>query len=145
MDVNAAVEAIDDVVARFGRLVEDGSRRLGLTPVRARVLFAIHEHGPGTQRSISRELAMSAQQMGVIVDSLVERGLVDRQRDPDDRRAQRVGLTPQGEELVERIVRMRGEVGHMLVGQLDDDERAELVRLLQRVTEQTDRMLGGHH
>jgi DNA-binding MarR family transcriptional regulator len=38
-----------------------------------------------------------------IIDRLMERGLVTRERDPNDRRALLVELTPEGRQMMERI------------------------------------------
>ena len=50
----------------------------------------------------SSSLQVSATMTG-IVERLLERGLVTRDRDPQDRRTLRVGLTPAGRDLLEQV------------------------------------------
>lgn len=69
---------------------------------------------------------MGVQQLGVIVDALVGRGLLRREPDPADRRAVIVSLTPEGNAVVERIVAMRADVAQSLLGGLSAAERDRL-------------------
>lgn len=68
------------------------------------VLNVLHREGRGCSMS---ELADASHQLSPtmtgIVDRLMERGFVTRERDEKDRRALRVELTPEGRALVARI------------------------------------------
>jgi len=59
---------------------------------------------PGLRMSdLSRYLGVTPATVTVVVDRLEERGLVERQHDPHDRRLLRCVLTPQAEGLMTRI------------------------------------------
>jgi hypothetical protein len=69
-----------------------------------------------------------------LVDDL-ERGLAERRRDPVDRRAYALYLTPPGRELLAELERAADEDEAELLTALDGSERSQLISLLQRVAE----------
>ncbi|GMA38086.1 MarR family winged helix-turn-helix transcriptional regulator [Mobilicoccus caccae] len=138
--VEDALDAVADLAAGFGALVDTGTRRLGLTPVRARVVFALHEDGPSRQRALGQSVGVSAQQLAVIVDALVDKGLVRRDPDPEDRRALRVSLTAAGESAAAEIAAVRREIGEVLLGDFDEERRDTLVTLCATMTDRAARV-----
>jgi DNA-binding MarR family transcriptional regulator len=62
------------------------------------------EGRPGLRMSdLSRYLGVTPPTVTVVVDRLVERGLVERQLDAQDRRQHRCELTPEGQEMLARV------------------------------------------
>jgi DNA-binding MarR family transcriptional regulator len=72
-----------------------------------------------------------------MIDRLEESGLVERQRDPADRRAWRLFLTPKAEPLVERLHLLAADLGNEAFAGLDqstlDAVRAALARVRANV------------
>jgi DNA-binding MarR family transcriptional regulator len=59
------------------------------------------------------------------VSHLVHHGLLDKIGDPDDRRAQLLSLSPSGREVIDKLVRGRGQwFGELLSSWTDEDVRA---------------------
>ena len=59
------------------------------------------------------------------VSHLVQHGLLEKIGDPDDGRAQLLSLSPAGREVIEKLVRGRGEwFGQLLASWSDEDVRA---------------------
>ena len=59
------------------------------------------------------------------VSHLVHHGLLDKIGDPDDRRAQLLSLSPCGREVIDKLVRGRGQwFGELLSSWTDEDVRA---------------------
>ncbi len=82
------------------------------------------------------ELAESSHQVSAtmtgIVDRLLDRGLVVRERDPNDRRTLRVGLTPAGKELLERVQQRKRAWMLQFLETLTPDERRLMIELAKR-------------
>jgi DNA-binding MarR family transcriptional regulator len=72
-----------------------------------------------------------------IVDRLSERQLVQRQRDPSDRRALHVTLTEQGQRLLAEIERQKQACLQRMLATLSPEDRREMLRLMQRYLEAT--------
>jgi hypothetical protein len=73
--------------------------------------------------------------MVALVDDLEHRGLAERRRDPDDRCAYTLYLTPPGRELLAELQRVAEEDEAELLTALNASERSQLISLLQRVAE----------
>ena len=71
-------------------------------------------------------LGVSLPAMSRAVDGLVERELVSREEDPEDRRMKQVRLTEAGHEVPRALNQARLAALHGLIGALADDEAAAL-------------------
>ena len=130
----ATSRAIRDAYnARFAHL------KLNLT--QASLLVFLHESGPLRQTQIAQRLGQGRAATGATIDGLENRGLVERQADPDDRRAWLVTITPAGKDLVEPI----NEIDRVLRAELRLDitreERQQLAKLLLRLQANLARIL----
>ena len=68
------------------------------------------------------------------IDALEREGLIERQADPSDRRAKLINITDKGKDAVKRTEPVRHEILQRTFGVLDEDERATLLRLLDKIT-----------
>ena len=89
---------------------------------------------PGiAQIQIAQHLNIDKASVVALVDRLEEQGWLLRRRSTRDRRRQGLFLTDEGtRELASLKTRMR-DCERALDGLFDDDERAQLIRLLQRI------------
>ena len=86
--------------------------------------------GPLSLSGLAEAIGVDAPYATLIVDSLEQRGLVERQPDPADRRRKLVSLTPAGKDAVAQVLRIQREpppgFGSLSAAELDTLE--ELVR-----------------
>ncbi len=100
------------------------------------VLGALRTAGPPHRLSptqLLKGLMLSSAGMTGRLDRLEERGLVERHRDPGDRRAVLVELTEKGRELVDAAVAANTRAERGLLDGLGEREAKSLARLLQRL------------
>lgn len=100
-------------------------------------LFAIAKLGPCPQQQFARYLALTEPAAALFVDELVDKGLVERGQDPDDRRRYALELTAAGRErlafLTDAIDRLQDEVTAELGGPEDERELNALIHKLLAV------------
>lgn len=89
---------------------------------------------PRSQQELARITATSRTTVSAAAADLVERGLVERVRDPADRRSYALTRTDAGRRAVDAWRDHVHRVGQGLLAGLDAGERAELARLLRAVT-----------
>lgn len=102
-----------------------------LTPSKLRALDLLAARGLRIGELADR-LAVDDTTATRLVDRLEHLGLAERRSEPADRRAIVVGLTPAGEELVAGVAAQRQLFFCDVLGALEPDERAELVRLTEK-------------
>lgn len=114
--------------ARF----EENLAPLGLRAKHFGVLTLL-QNGPRSQVEIGRDLLVDRTTMVALVDELVQRGLVERGRHPQDRRAHAVTLTEQGREMLPQAAAIAHQTERDCLAALDADEQKQLRALLARL------------
>lgn len=106
---------------------------LGLTLSLASLVAYVRDFGPVTQTRAAEHLGQGRAVTGSQIDRLEASGVVERRRDPDDRRVWMVAVTDIGRSLADRI----DEVDAVLRAELRDgiprSDRQTLAGLLVRV------------
>ncbi len=90
------------VVAQIDRKVEQQLRTIGLTHPQFGVLARLRAGDGLTQQELGETLLLDKGNLCGILDRLEEQGLVERDRDPQDRRCKRIRLTDRGHRLLEQ-------------------------------------------
>ena len=105
----------------------------GLHPYHHAILIVLGEGSPETQGSISDTLGYDRGQLVGLLDELEERGLVERRRDPHDRRRHLVRLTPDGKRTLSRMRMIARRSEEEFLDPLSEKERSTLHALLFRL------------
>jgi MarR family transcriptional regulator, lower aerobic nicotinate degradation pathway regulator len=107
----------------------------GLHPYHHAVMLVLGEGSRETQGSIADALGYDRGQLVGLLDELEERGFVERERDPNDRRRHLVRLTPDGKKTLRKLRALAGRLDDDFLAPLSDDEREVLHSLLLRLAE----------
>ncbi len=83
-----------------------------------------------SQAELGQRVGEAQYRTSRLIDGLEERGLVERRKDPDSRRAHRIALTKKGRELAGRLPTIVRRVNRTVLERLDRDEQQMLVHLL---------------
>ena len=126
--------------AKFGERVE----KIGLTPAHAGILRLVQGSEGLSQQTLGRELRVLPSRLVVLIDDLEARGLIERRDHPTDRRSYALYLTDKGRDTLQAIGRIAREHQESLCAALNDDERAQLAALLQRIAEEQGLRPGVH-
>ena len=104
----------------------------GFRPPCMGALAVIAARQPVSQREIADRLGHDASDVVGVIDILESAGLVERRRDPDDRRRHAVVLTPKGEGAARHFEVLRAQAEARALAPLEPDERRQLAQLLNR-------------
>ncbi len=115
------------------RGIEQALEPMGLMLPHVMLLTALKADGPQSQTALCKPTHIDRTTMVAFVDYLEEKGLVERVRDPRDRRAYQVSLTAAGDEAVDQIRSAHETAEASLLEPLSAEEREALRSLLRRL------------
>lgn len=95
------------------------------------VLLALGESPTRTQAALAAAIGADKTRVIPVLDELQDRGLIERHRDPADRRARLLTVTPSGKRLRESVQRDIQRREERLLSRLLPGDRAAFLRALQ--------------
>lgn len=113
--INAHLQNYDLTISQFG------------------VLEALFHLGPMQPGQLAAKILKSSGNLTLVIDNLVKRGLVTRQRRADDRRRIDIHLTREGQALIEAIFPSHAVIVTEKMGVLTADEQTQLAALCRKL------------
>src|SRR5438067_4724858 len=133
------VASVPFLLKRLGFAAKDKSmadyERAGLHPYHHAVLAVLDEGTRETQGAIADALGYDRGQLVGILDELEEQGLVERKRDPQDRRRHVVRMTADGKRALGKLRTLAKRLDDEYFAPLSEAERAKLHVLLLKLAE----------
>ena len=125
------------LVAQLGAYAAErfGERAAALDFTRPQAgLLRLISREPGlSQQAVARRLGTPPSRLVALVDGLEERGLIERRRNPGDRRNYALHPTPAGEQAMAALGRVSLEHEQAITAPLTQAERAQLSKLLGKL------------
>jgi len=109
------------------------AERPGLTLWEYAALAELAELGLAAQNVLAAALGIDAADMVRLMDDLIEKRLVQRERDPQDRRRYRITLTTKGRNALTTAHRVIREAEEATLQPLTEAERATLQALIAKI------------
>lgn len=131
----ALVEALEATIPRYNRALKsafgegEGGERLTMPQIRA--LQASVAAGTGLTTQLARTMNVAVPTMTAMIDGLVERGLVERRPDPDNRRQTLVVPTEAGLARVRRYQQLAEEHVFRLTQPMSPTQKKRLLAALE--------------
>ena len=119
------MRAAESVLARATRHL----RKEGITVSQFGVMDALYHLGPLSQREVASKVLRTSGNMTMVVDNLVKRGLVERDRSEEDRRVYRLSLSSRGSRLMEKLFPRHAAIIEQEMSILTPQEQETLSRL----------------
>ena len=124
-------EAVWSVARLLRRTSVASLARWDVSPSQSRALRVLTRCGPIRLSALSEHLHIAPRSVTEVVDGLEAKGLVERQPDPQDRRATLVAVTAHGVEVREQIHSTQGVETERIFDRLDPTDRDHLARILR--------------
>jgi DNA-binding MarR family transcriptional regulator len=111
------------------------AKAIGLSMPQFGILMQLHYRGNCGISDISDRFDITNAAASQLVDKLVQSGLIQREEDPNDRRAKLLNLTNKGKELIRQGIEERYRWVNQLAEKLTAEERAKVSDALNIMTE----------
>ena len=138
-DVSEVAGALRVAVGLLVRKLRQPLKEGELSIAESAALGRLERNGPATSSDLARLDRISPQSMGVTVAALLDRGLIERSRDPEDGRRIVLSITEAGRRTVHDKRGARTEqIAAALRSGFSDDELGQLMTaaaLLERLAE----------
>ena len=108
-------------------------REIGVTGPQARLLLNLNRRPGENQGFYAEQLEVEPITLCRMVDRLEEAGMVERRRDPTDRRAWQLHLTEKSQKVVAKLQQRVDSLLEDMLSGLTSQERADFARLLKAV------------
>jgi DNA-binding MarR family transcriptional regulator len=102
----------------------------GVHPYHYSILATLAEGERETQGAIADALDFDRGQLVGLLDEMEEAGLVERRRDPEDRRRQVVVMTPAGKKTLVKVRAVAQQLDDEFLAPLTAEQRKQLQKLL---------------
>lgn len=136
IDLDIYVERFHSAMESLKRkMIQEFSSRLefGLTPPQFFMLRMIQDKGPCKATVLADELEVKPSAITVMIDRLVNHGLVERAQDETDRRAYFIRLTEKGQQVLADMNAIRKEIASRYFTKIDSEEAEQFLRTLEKL------------
>jgi len=138
-DLEPLASCFGKMFLRMHRLLDRRMAECGASLARTKFLIYLQKEGPSRATDMADLLGLAPRTVTEGLDGLERDGLVRRDPDPDDRRAKRVSLTPEGRKAIAATEPLRIRLVERIFGTLDAEDLAHLDRILGRLSEALDK------
>jgi MarR family transcriptional regulator, transcriptional regulator for hemolysin len=126
---------IMEVARLMKTLADQRARQYGMTRAQWAVLFRLDRSEGLKQSELAEILDLQPITLTRLLDRLAQNGLIERRADPNDRRANRLFLTPAARPLLERLSELGTDMMETVLEGLDAKALERLLRDLEHVRE----------
>jgi DNA-binding MarR family transcriptional regulator len=133
---NKTVKKFRELLRRFEReifMLNNESCCSGVTLAQCHTLLEIESKGKESMTELSKTLGLDKSTVSRTVDGLVNAGLLDRTIPAENRRMATIQLTKSGKDICNLINKFNDKYYQETLAVLDDSDKAELIRLLDKV------------
>jgi len=97
------------------------------------VLEALYHLGPLCQKDIGAKILKTSGNITLVIDNLEKRQLVNRKKDPEDRRKMVISLTKSGLDMIKSIFPYHSKIAQEIFSVLEFKEQQILSQLLKKL------------
>ncbi len=131
--VSEILKLLPELGRALATSVPDKVKHQGISNAQVRAVVHLAEYGPQTMGDLAHGLRITTPSTTGLINPLADMGLVERERDGEDRRVVRVSLSPKAKKMAGQVlVQRRAEVEQALAG-MSEDGKANFLEGLMRL------------
>jgi DNA-binding MarR family transcriptional regulator len=132
-DPTEFIDTFGTVRRRISAIAADTYAEAEVGSMQAKLIRHIGKHSPISQAELARITLSDPTLTSRTLATLIERGLIHRERSDEDRREYVLELTAAGKRLCERINKLRAAIATRVVAALDDTDLEAFDRIATKI------------
>jgi DNA-binding MarR family transcriptional regulator len=138
------LDQFEAVLYRIARIMAPSHDQApgSLSPPQYLVLRLLEKMGPMRVSDVANQMGVKNPAASMMLNAMHEHGLVDREQDPDDRRATLVSVSKGGSTALHEAEHTRREFMREVTGELEPEEWATVIRGLNTIADAAHTQLG---
>ncbi|CDG21393.1 HTH-type transcriptional regulator pecS [Xenorhabdus poinarii G6] len=135
-DLNSSSMGVIGRLCRINKMIEQRLQRVfkeyGLSAIEFDILATLRRNNtPITPTEMYQSVMLTSGAMSTRIEHMVQRGLIERTANAEDRRSCKVFLTPEGKSLIDKAVESHLENQIAILEPLTEDQQEQLATLLR--------------
>ncbi|MEM9477814.1 MAG: MarR family winged helix-turn-helix transcriptional regulator [Pseudomonadota bacterium] len=106
---------------------------VGITPRQARILNALNRVGEVSQTALTEQFDVTSGSMSTMIDRLLKLGMIERRKNPEDRRGDLISITDQGVAVLHEVRDAWQDIDELIEEKLGSDKAALLTELTREL------------
>lgn len=135
---------IMDVARLLKTYADQRARQFGISRAQWAVLIRIERNEGLKQSELAELLDLQPISLTRLLDRLAANGLIERRADPNDRRANRLYLTPAAKPLLERLAALGADMMETVLEGLDEKSIERMLKQLHNVKDNLRRAISAN-
>ena len=131
---------LKELTNAYARAIDTRMGAIGLTKVQSDVLFQLYQNPNLTQREICRINNVTEATLSVVINGLVRKHLIRRERNISDPRKKKLVLTEKAHHLRPDVLRIKADAYHALVAGLSQVHLERLTEDLRQLLDNLERI-----
>lgn len=131
--VSEILKLLPELGRALANSVPDKVKHQGVSNAQVRAIVHLAEYGPRTMGDLAQGLRITTPSTTGLINPLADMGLVERERDGEDRRVVRVSLSAKAKKMAGQVLtQRRAEVERAMDG-MSDEAKANFLEGLRRL------------
>lgn len=106
---------------------------VGITPRQARILNVLNRVGEVSQTVLTEQFDVTSGSMSTMIDRLLKLGMIERRKNPEDRRGDLISITDQGMAVLHEVRDVWQEIDELIEEKLGPEKAALLTELMREL------------
>ncbi|HHY35349.1 MAG TPA: winged helix-turn-helix transcriptional regulator [Firmicutes bacterium] len=136
-EFDVQVKQIEELLRHVAFIIKKRGRDIlsdfGITNPQFNALLVLDSHPDITMGELCERLYLACSTATDLIDRMEKNGLLERRRDPEDRRVIRLRTMPKAKEVIEQVIQARRRYVKSILTKLDEKDIETLARSLQQL------------
>ena len=126
-------KSIRTVIKNMRKILDKEIVLYGISHAEMRLLMILYSAGNCTQEELTSKIEVDRSNIGRSLNKLLRLGYVNKIRDTDDKRMNRVYLTKKGMAIKDELIKIKTDIEKTIAAEVSEEEMRIIINLLDKI------------